>query len=60
MVRIITIPFSHREEGFSDKELNVFVRNKKGIQYQAELATLNQKDFNKIPNLSLLDLKNLK
>lgn len=37
MFRIITIPFSNRESGFSVKELNEFVRNKRGITYQAEL-----------------------
>jgi superfamily II DNA helicase RecQ len=37
MFRIISIPFSNREGGFSVKELNEFVRNKRGITYQAEL-----------------------
>ena len=37
MFRIITIPFSLKEEGFSEKELNNFVRNKKGVYYKAEL-----------------------
>ena len=37
MFRIITLPFSSKEAGFSVKELNDFVRNKTGVKYQAEL-----------------------
>ncbi len=37
MFRIITIPFSNKEVGFSVKELNEFVCNKRGVSYQAEL-----------------------
>ncbi len=36
MFRIITIPFSLKDEGFSDKVLNDFILNKKGVQYKAE------------------------
>jgi hypothetical protein len=45
MFRIITIPFSFKEEGFSDKELNDFIVNKKGIQYKAELIKINDKYY---------------
>ncbi len=41
MFRIITVPFSLKEEGFPDKELNDFVRNKKGVSYQARLIQRN-------------------
>jgi len=41
MFRIITVPFSLKEESFSDKELNDFVRNKQGVSYQARLIQIS-------------------
>ena len=43
--KIITIPFSETDKGFSTEELNDFIRTKNGISYKAKLIKVNSKYY---------------
>jgi len=45
MFRIITIPFNSADNNFPEKELNEFVRNKKGYEYKVEFFRKSNNAF---------------